>query len=479
MLSSIAARIRCVGAEADEDRAVAGQRPVGDVAPEDLARTRPGRSGRRGTSAGFGSSSALSAFRRPMTASWVCDRQRLPADASCSHCWSSRTAPPSPGAPGGTSDDGRRLDEGRVLGAVDEPGQVEVVVVRPADDLVRERRRGRRAPMTTPRDRSKTTSYARAGQPDDDVVLGRRHRVAVGADERLVEARDARRAPSGRDRRPQFGPEAGHEIDAADRRARLAQRRPRAQRSTLHPPSRADRTRGMRASWSRARRCPTGATPRRVLSTDAGRPLCGRAPRSTFNRSPGMEPDYRLGRAPVASVALRANRPKPTLRRQAARRALRVVRAERGPKRILRPCSGWPSATATMSTSPARWRRSSRSATPVSPGRAPKAGLLIERLGRSTTSSRSIRSAPDTRGSSSPARAAPARCPPSSASARTPSPSPCSRRTRSTSWSGSGATSKPTASPPPARPSRRPPPRRRSRHGCASCSRRSAGWRRA
>src|SRR4249920_2758950 len=36
------------------------------------------------------------------------------------------------------------------------------------------------------------------------------------------------------------------------------------------------------------------------LSTDAGRPLRGRAPRSTLNRSPGMKPDYRLGRAPVA-----------------------------------------------------------------------------------------------------------------------------------------------------------------------------------
>ena len=52
---------------------------------------------------GRGSSSALSAFRRPMIASCAATGSASQAIASCSHCWSSRIEPPSPGEPGGTS----------------------------------------------------------------------------------------------------------------------------------------------------------------------------------------------------------------------------------------------------------------------------------------------------------------------------------------------------------------------------------------
>ena len=65
----------------------------------------------------------------------------------------------------------------------------------------------------------------RAGEPDDDVVLRRRQLVAVGPADRLVEPGDTRRRGVRGDRGPQLRPEAGDEVDAADRRPRLPQRR--------------------------------------------------------------------------------------------------------------------------------------------------------------------------------------------------------------------------------------------------------------
>ena len=97
------------------------------------------------------------------------------------------------------------------------------MVVRPADDLVGERRVGRKRGMIAA-GRSKTTSYAAPGEPDHDIVLRGGQDVAAGADHRLVEPVDAGRRRGRRDGRPQLGPEAGDEVDAADRRPRLAQR---------------------------------------------------------------------------------------------------------------------------------------------------------------------------------------------------------------------------------------------------------------
>ena len=63
--------------------------------------------------------------------------------------------------------------------AVDEPGQVEVVVVRPADDLVREPGDTRERHHDRAR-QVEDDVVAGAGQPEDDVVLGRGE-VAAGA----------------------------------------------------------------------------------------------------------------------------------------------------------------------------------------------------------------------------------------------------------------------------------------------------------
>ena len=97
-------------------------------------------------------------------------------------------------------------------------------MVRPADDLVGER--GDAAQLHDDRPRQvEDHVIGGTGQPDHDVVLRRRQDVATGADERLVEPSDPGGRDVGRDGCPQLGPEAGDEVDAADRRPRLAQRR--------------------------------------------------------------------------------------------------------------------------------------------------------------------------------------------------------------------------------------------------------------
>jgi hypothetical protein len=52
------------------------------------------------------------------------------------------------------------------------------------------------------------------GEPEDRVVLRRRHRIVVGTDEVVVEATERGRTVGGGERSPQFGPEAGDEVDA-------------------------------------------------------------------------------------------------------------------------------------------------------------------------------------------------------------------------------------------------------------------------
>src|SRR6185503_541456 len=76
------------------------------------------------------------------------------------------------------------------------------------------------------------------GQPDDDVVLRRRKDVSRRSDDRLVEARHARRCRRRRNRRPELGPEPRDEVDPADRRPRLAQRRDALDRRPRRHPGR-------------------------------------------------------------------------------------------------------------------------------------------------------------------------------------------------------------------------------------------------
>ena len=168
--------------------------------------------------------------------------------------------PPSPGAPVGMSALLRRLDERGVLGAVDEPGQVEVVVVGPADHLVGQRRLSRELPDDGARE-VEDDVVGGAGQPDDDVVLGGREGVAVRADERLVEPRDPGRRGIGRHGRPELRSEAGHQVDATDGRARLAQARPPWRPRQPHRPRLPGRARGTHARPSPARRCRPAVTP--------------------------------------------------------------------------------------------------------------------------------------------------------------------------------------------------------------------------
>ena len=124
----------------------------------------------------------------------------------------------------------RRFDQGRVLAAVDEAGEISVVLVRPARGLLRDRRdvvqRGDCLASGLEDDVVRTSR-----QPEDGVVLRRRHPVALGAHEVRVEALKAWWRVVGCDRTPEVWTEAGDEVDAAHRRARLAQRGDRSDES--------------------------------------------------------------------------------------------------------------------------------------------------------------------------------------------------------------------------------------------------------
>ena len=87
---------------------------------------------------GIGSSSALSALRRPMIDFLRGDRQLLPADGVVLPLLEQQDRAALAGLAGRDERDVGRLDQRRVLGAVDEAGEVQIVVVRPADDLVGE-----------------------------------------------------------------------------------------------------------------------------------------------------------------------------------------------------------------------------------------------------------------------------------------------------------------------------------------------------
>ncbi len=101
----------------------------------------------------------------------------------------------------------RCLEERRILGPVDEPGQVEVVTVRPAGRLRDERghpvERDDRAPPDVEH------NVVRAPrEPEHSIVLGRRHREAVHTDDVLVEAGEAGGRIGRHELAPQLGPEA-------------------------------------------------------------------------------------------------------------------------------------------------------------------------------------------------------------------------------------------------------------------------------
>ena len=116
-----------------------------------------------------------------------------------------------------------RFDQTRVLAAVDEAGQVAVVSVRPARGLLGDGRRRFERP-------NRFTGHVEddvvgaPGDPEHGVVLGRRHRVAARTDDVTVEALELPWCFLGHEFAPELGAEADDEVDAADRRSRLAQR---------------------------------------------------------------------------------------------------------------------------------------------------------------------------------------------------------------------------------------------------------------
>ena len=123
--------------------------------------------------------------------------------------------------------DGRdrcRLDQRRVLAAVDETGQIQIAVVRPADRLMDERRVRSQCSDDAKRDVEHDV-IGRAGQPDDDIVLRRGEGIAISPDDRLVEAREPPRHRVGSHRRPELRSKAGDEVDSADRRPRFSEAR--------------------------------------------------------------------------------------------------------------------------------------------------------------------------------------------------------------------------------------------------------------
>jgi len=94
-----------------------------------------------------------------------------------------------------------RAGEARVLGPVDEAGQVAVVMVGPPDDLVGQPRMGGEGGDDRPR-HVEDDVIPGSRQPDHDVVLGRRHDLAGRAGDRLVEAASTGRRCIGRARSP-------------------------------------------------------------------------------------------------------------------------------------------------------------------------------------------------------------------------------------------------------------------------------------
>ena len=115
-----------------------------------------------------------------------------------------------------------------------------------------------------------------------------------------------------------------------------------------------------------------------MTATDAGRKIASSglraAPRTSLARSDQIVRRNMASTTPAWLLLLQVG----VSSRPGRRRGLSVRHGGgtlgEDAKRMLRPCSGWPSVTATTSTSRARWRPSSRSATPVSRARRRRPG---------------------------------------------------------------------------------------------------------
>jgi hypothetical protein len=123
-----------------------------------------------------------------------------------------------------------RAREGRVLGAVLEAGEVAVPVVGPAPELAG-RSGVRRQPAQRVQGRVEDDVVACCREPQREVVLGGRHREAVGADDVRLEAGQPLRHRAGGDPSPDLGAKARHDVRGGHRGLPLGQVRQHPYRS--------------------------------------------------------------------------------------------------------------------------------------------------------------------------------------------------------------------------------------------------------
>src|SRR5262245_6547545 len=214
-----------LGAEADEHRSVHGHGAVGHVAAEDLAEVvligagdvRVGRLVFELDAVGLAPADHQLLLRIG---------ERLPLRRVVLPLLQEQDRSPGALFPVRHEHVLRRVDQIRVLGAVDEARHVEVMPVRPARRLLCDRRDSGERANRHPRDVEDDVVRA-ARDPEHRVVLRRGHDESVHPGDRLAETVELDRRVVGHRLAPELGPEAGDEVDAPHRRSWLAQRRHR------------------------------------------------------------------------------------------------------------------------------------------------------------------------------------------------------------------------------------------------------------
>ena len=200
-----------------------------------------------------------------MVPSCSLERRAWNASRSCTHFCASTNAPPAPGSPSGTERDVERLLDRRVLGAVDEAGEVAAVEVDEARLLGGERRPPAPEHASTARGAtSSSTSSPVPWDPHPEVVL-RRRRARRPSPSIGLEVGELRRRVVGLQPAPEVGAEADHDVRPARGDRRLAQRRRARRRSRRRWRPGAGRTRGGSASGCPGRRCRAGEASRRKV----------------------------------------------------------------------------------------------------------------------------------------------------------------------------------------------------------------------
>lgn len=170
------------------------------------------------------SSSTLSAFLRPMTASCRATDSDSHATASWGPFLEQEDRPTRSRAPRWDQSDVRGVDQRGILGPVDEAGEITVMLVGPARGLLRDRGRIVELGDRLTRDLEDHV-VGRSRQPQDGVVLSSRHHEAVDTDHVLVESPDAWRGIVGRRGSPDLRTKPGDQVDSAHRRPRFAKGR--------------------------------------------------------------------------------------------------------------------------------------------------------------------------------------------------------------------------------------------------------------